>query len=454
MGETMHSTHRHVLAACASLVLLAACGGDGNPVPLDAATDSNTSDGATASDSSVGVDAGTDSATATDAGSASPRGSLCTCDTDCAGDATNPGVCVFGVCMNRASATCASGGSTAECPGGSRCWGLSGADGSICWPDCDSVSCAGTCDADGSCVMNDMTSCDAACGSYCATTPPECSAAAPTGTCADAARTCADGVCVDACSAAAPAGYCPPGNTCTSGACVSASGCPAWECTGATCTDLVLVPAPSDPASADAISAGFYRAHQERYSYLRRDMAMLLAYAACETAAHFPGTHPLGTGDLSQADGMTPGTDVGSLRHPDGTHTGSDMDLGYYQTDGTNNPQIICGDGSDTNANGVTGTYNDGYYCTGTTNIVDIPRQAYFLAKMGVHPGTRVFGVDRTLAAALQAELQRLRDAGDISATEFSGGSSLGYDDPGVAPGDAAYRGWAFHHHHTHLSFN
>jgi len=206
--------------------------------------------------------------------------------------------------------------------------------------------------------------------------------------------------------------------------------------------------------SPEARAAGFYRAHQERYSYLRRDMAMLLAYAACETATHFPSTLPLGTGDLSQADGNTPGTDVGSLRHPDGTHTGSDMDLAYYQTDGANNPQIICGDGSDTNGNGVAGTYNDGYYCTTDTNIVDIPRQAYFLAKMGIHPGVRVFGVDRTLAAALRAEMTRLRDAGDISATEFTGGSSLGYDDPGVGPGDAGYRGWAFHHHHTHLSFD
>lgn len=382
-----------------------------------------------------------------------PPGSACDCDAECEGDAATPGICVFGVCMNQASATCAEAGSTAECPMGSRCWGLADRELSICWPDCDTFSCAGACDADGSCVANDTTTCDAACGSYCPEPAAPCSASAPTGACAAASEACVDGACTAVCAPAALTGYCPPGSACTDGACVSASGCPPWQCTGATCTDHILVPAPDSPTSAEARAAGFYRAHQERYSYLRRDISRLLAYAACETAIRYPGTPALGTGDLSQADGETPGADTGSLRHPAGTHEGSDMDLAYYQTDGANNPQIICGDGSDTNGNGRLGTYNDGYYCSTDTNIVDIPRQAYFLAKMGNHPGVRVFGVDRTLAAALQTELGRLRDAGEITTAEYNGGRSLGYDDAGVTVDDPEYRGWAFHHHHAHLSF-
>jgi hypothetical protein len=79
-------------------------------------------------------------------------GSECSCDSDCAADAGHAGVCVFGVCMTRASAACATAGSTAECGAGSRCWNLTGFEGSLCWPDCAAHACAGACDGDGSCA--------------------------------------------------------------------------------------------------------------------------------------------------------------------------------------------------------------------------------------------------------------------------------------------------------------
>ena len=45
---------------------------------------------------------------------------------------------------------------------------LSGFDDSaICWVDCDAVTCAGICDADGSCAPEANSDCDASCGSYC-----------------------------------------------------------------------------------------------------------------------------------------------------------------------------------------------------------------------------------------------------------------------------------------------
>jgi hypothetical protein len=108
-----------------------------------------------------------------------PPGSACSCDTDCRSDGDNSGFCFKGVCMQRASADCASAGSSAECQAGSRCWGASGVAFSVCWPDCASFECAGECDGDGSCVFNDSTDCDAACGTLCSGSVAEGSVGIP-----------------------------------------------------------------------------------------------------------------------------------------------------------------------------------------------------------------------------------------------------------------------------------
>ncbi len=95
-------------------------------------------------------------------------GGACECDSDCS--TPEPGfepICVYGVCMIRASGECASGGSRSECPDGLRCWSIQGVPGTICWPDCETFECAGDCDGDGSCVMTADSDCDPDCGSYC-----------------------------------------------------------------------------------------------------------------------------------------------------------------------------------------------------------------------------------------------------------------------------------------------
>jgi len=99
-----------------------------------------------------------------------PPGSACNCDADCEGDATHAAICVFGICMTTPTTACSAGGSTAECPAGSQCWGMQGITGQMCWPDCASFTCAGTCDGDGSCAPDDQTSCSSACGAFCSTT--------------------------------------------------------------------------------------------------------------------------------------------------------------------------------------------------------------------------------------------------------------------------------------------
>jgi hypothetical protein len=132
---------------------------------------------------------------------------------------------------------------------------------------------------------------------------------------------------------------------------------------------------------------------------------------------------------MSTDEGVTPGCERGAdyCRHPDTTHRGDDIDTAYYQTDGDNNPQIICGDGSDTNYNGRPGRYNDGYFCTTEDNIVDIEQERQFIELLNMTGSLRVIGIDETLADDLR------------------GAGPLGYGESG---------GWAFHHHHTHISFN
>jgi hypothetical protein len=119
--------------------------------------------------------------------------------------------------------------------------------------------------------------------------------------------------------------------------------------------------------------------------------------------------------------------------------------VAYYQTDGANNLQIVCGDGSDTNPNGVAGKHNDGYYCTTSQSIVAWERQVWFFARLMESPRVRVFGIDAKIAPALRKKADELHGAGKITQTIRQ------RLDKHVVWGAAG--GWAFHHHHAHLSF-
>lgn len=379
-----------------------------------------------------------------------PPGGACRFSSDCMGDADHAGVCVQGICMTRASTDCSAAGSSAECGAGSRCWGIE-SYGDVCWPDCASFECAGACDGDGSCAPTSESSCQL-CGSACC--EGLCSATIPArgGYCEAAGTSCVDGACVATCSPDNPAGFCPMGSSCTDGRCVSTSGCPSWMCDTGDCTERILMPGATDPSDVEATTYGYYKSSPPQYSYLRRDLTMLIQYAACEVQRRYPGTPPIALGDLGQADGLTPGcvtpscdTASDNPRHPTSTHRGDDMDLAYFQTDGENNYQIVCGDGSDRNGNGRAGTYNDGYFCTTDTNIVDWEREAYWFAMLASTPLVRVFGIDQTFPTPLRNALRALYDEGAITDVQYDRALSLGYGADG---------GWQFHHHHSHMSYS
>ena len=71
------------------------------------------------------------------------------------------------------------------------------------------------------------------------------------------------------------------------------------------------------------------------YRWARRELVLLIRYAIGETQLKFPGTRPLGLGDMSQRDGLTPGFDLGQPRHPESAHDqGASIDQLAQAADG------------------------------------------------------------------------------------------------------------------------
>jgi hypothetical protein len=354
-------------------------------------------------------------------------GDACSCDSECPSVGGQAGLCVFGVCMIEASATCSAGGSQAECPAGSRCWGLTNYSGSICWPDCASYTCDGTCDSDGSCLASVGMDCDYTCGSYCSCQAGDCGTN----------DQCVNGLCVPQTTGNGPGVG--PGPTC--------SNLPPLLCTGGAtyCNDLVPFEPVTGPGYDNYPINGETISDQYR-SYIRRDLRMLIQYAtakvACKTAGWtFGDNWPLGLGDMSEADGAIPGTSIGSLGHPPGTHTdGYDIDLAYHQIGQINNYlRPIC-------PHTPGGT--EAYHCTAPPDILDEWRTALFLGFLAEHPSLRVIGCDGQAGPILDAAITQLCTDGWLT-TYACGNVPLTYEVT-----DQGYGWFLFHHHHMHVSFD
>lgn len=355
---------------------------------------------------------------------ASAPGGACTCDADCPDVGSHEGVCIYGVCMTKASAACSMGGSTAECPTGSQCWNLTGHEGSLCWPECATYSCAGTCASDGTCEPNAQTDCDPTCGEACSCTDTSCGAG----------NRCVNGECVPEVGAGPGPG---PGPTC--------SNLPVRDCTSG-CSTLTTFNPRTTTAYDDYPINGETAQNQYR-SYLRKDLMQLVAYATsltyCKSASWTAGNGgALGLGDMSEADGAIPGTSIGQPGHPAGTHTnGYDIDLAYYQTGTADNKlRPIC---SYTNSSG-----QNQYHCTSDPVYLDPWRTALFLGTIFESPRTRVVGVDGKAGPVLLTALDQLCDDGWLTQTACSN-IALAYETTNTG------QGWYLHHHHhAHVSLN
>src|SRR5688572_3011709 len=103
----------------------------------------------------------------------------------------------------------------------------------------------------------------------------------------------------------------------------------------ATCNDIVLF-SPSEGTGYVDIPLDDETPTNQYASYLRRDLMMVVQYAAakvaCKAAGWAGSTAPLALGDMSEKNGDIPGTAAGMPGHPRGSHTdGHDIDLAYYQ---------------------------------------------------------------------------------------------------------------------------
>jgi hypothetical protein len=90
-------------------------------------------------------------------------GQRCDADSDCAPVGDRAGLCVAGICGAAPDdGECAEDGTSKGCPGGFRCRQITVESGThaACLPDCGCGTCAGECDAQGSCQPTAEDSCD------------------------------------------------------------------------------------------------------------------------------------------------------------------------------------------------------------------------------------------------------------------------------------------------------
>lgn len=180
---------------------------------------------------------------------------------------------------------------------------------------------------------------------------------------------------------------------------------------------------------------------------------MAIRHAIHVVQQTYPGTTPLGVGEISMRDGTTPNG------HPNGTHYyGANVDLAYYIREDAQRGwgnlvyRPICSDQpnltdwSHVDTDGHTGHYGECIPGSDATHIVDIPRTALLLATLCGTGRMRVFGVDTSIEAQLKTEYRRLRDEGTITANAYNAcmRSQASANDDGS---------WVWHFNHSHVSF-
>jgi hypothetical protein len=274
---------------------------------------------------------------------------------------------------------------------------------------------------------------------------------------------------------------CPEGMSCIAGTCEARAGSddlvnpdeqgpglnpgytcalPELICEGSDCGALIQFQPTNDPQDRDTDGIPFdpllgysdYAMNLERWdnqfrSWLRRDVVMLIRYAAAKVAclsADWPESYgngmPIGLMDMSEADGAIPGTSVGRPGHYRSHIDGVDIDLAYYQV-GTpdNQGRPVCEHRVDGVPKG---------HCVAAPHLLDKWRTALFIGTLNEHPRLRIVGVDGKIGPLLDGAIETLCTQGWIAQSACTKRIPLDYEVTNQG------RGWFLtHHHHFHVSY-
>ena len=165
------------------------------------------------------------------------------------------------------------------------------------------------------------------------------------------------------------------------------------------CARLIQMPLPNDPTvDGYDIDGGTHF----RYWFGRRDLVMMVRHAARERAR--AGHAPFYPYDFSQWNGLTPGSDTGSLRHAS-HQRGKDVDISLYGMDGVAPWRSYC----------TTHYTSDGRECVaGTRRNFDGRTNALMFASHLVSDRVTMSFLDRELIPALREGARAAADAGQL----------------------------------------
>lgn len=183
----------------------------------------------------------------------------------------------------------------------------------------------------------------------------------------------------------------------------------------------------------------------------RRELIMIVRGAIRAVQDAFPGTTPLGIGDIGMPDGTTPDG------HPIHTHdNGANIDFAYFvdpakqRAWGNMAYRQICCDASRLDdwscVDLDTASAGYGTCKASASHIVDVPRTAMAIAKIAGSGRLRVIGVDTQVKPDLEAELAHLASTGKITAAERDAALAR------MASKDD-HPSWLWHFNHMHASF-
>ncbi|MFO0626282.1 MAG: hypothetical protein U0325_11765 [Polyangiales bacterium] len=189
----------------------------------------------------------------------------------------------------------------------------------------------------------------------------------------------------------------------------------------ADCDRLLQLPLPNDPArDGYATTTGTVF----RYQFGRRDLVMFLRHAGQVMARM--GRAPVVPEDLSQWDGLTPGSDTGNLRHAS-HQRGKDVDLSLYGADGRAPWRSYC----------TPRTVSGGRECTpGTVTNFDAATNAQMFAAYFATLRVTMCFLDRELIARVTPAAQSLGFSPAVAA-QFRDGVHLQH--------------WPNHDNHIHV---